>query len=419
MVGRHMARVAAAAAVVLGLTGSAQAATTTYPDGGSGFGADLEGWTGSNQSCTGGGALVCETQTVRDPAVGNPGGALATNVQVLANAVGVVVGTGTWTSPTFTIPGDAPVGNATLSFDRSFTAGGLLALQPESEVVATLLDVTAGTSTELLTQTLDDGDSAYAIASAGVPDGVMVAGHSYRLRLVSTTTTALASVGVLGTASTRYDNVGLVVRSGVGQGTSPNVDALREPLSDAAIAALIRRLSVDAAFGTGPGGTYVPAASCTIVGTAGNDRIVGTGGNDVICGRGGRDVIVGGGGRDVIDGGNGSDRARGGARGDVLLGLRGKDRLNGGAGDDRLGGGSGNDRLWGGGGNDRMSGRGGNDRVAGGAGADLLRTRDGVRDLVYGGPGRDVGRVDRRLAGATRESTRRRSDRVRRVERVT
>jgi Ca2+-binding RTX toxin-like protein len=33
----------------------------------------------------------------------------------------------------------------------------------------------------------------------------------------------------------------------------------------------------------------------------------------------------------------------------------------------------------------------------GGAGADLLNARDGRRDVVVGGPGRDRARVDRRL----------------------
>jgi Ca2+-binding RTX toxin-like protein len=247
----------------------------------------------------------------------------------------------------------------------------------------------------------------------------MVAGHTFRLRLATTTTTTLASVGVLGTASTRYDNVSLAVQTGTAvPGSSPEVVALKRPLSDAAVAALIRRLGIDAAFGTGPGGTFVPDASCTIVGTRGNDRIVATGGNDVICGRGGRDVIVGGGGRDVIDGGNGADRARGGAGGDLLLGLRGNDRLFGGGGADRLGGGSGSDRLAGGAGADRLTGRAGSDRLAGGSGRDRLRARDGRRDVVHGGPGRDVAAVDRVGGASLRGKSRGRADRVVRVERI-
>src|SRR5947208_2059678 len=46
-------------------------------------------------------------------------------------------------------------------------------------------------------------------------------------------------------------------------------------------------------------------ASCTIVGTPGDDILQGTPGNDVICGLGGNDSIAGYGGADVLKGGPG------------------------------------------------------------------------------------------------------------------
>jgi Tol biopolymer transport system component len=91
---------------------------------------------------------------------------------------------------------------------------------------------------------------------------------------------------------------------------------------------------------------------CTITGTAGNDILRGTAGDDVICGLGGDDVIAGGGGDDQILGGGGDDAITGGA---------GQDTLNGGAGND------------------------------------LLNGRDGSRDVLDGGAGRDSGRWDARL----------------------
>jgi hemolysin type calcium-binding protein len=99
---------------------------------------------------------------------------------------------------------------------------------------------------------------------------------------------------------------------------------------------------------------------CTIYGTAGADTLFGTPGRDVICGLGGNDHVHGGRGAEVLygDGGN--------------------DELEAHTGNDRLIGGSGRDRL------------------VGGFGRDDLRSRDGVRDTVLGGRGRDKARRDKR-----------------------
>ena len=91
---------------------------------------------------------------------------------------------------------------------------------------------------------------------------------------------------------------------------------------------------------------------CTIVGTNGRDRLVGTRQRDVICGLGGDDVLVGREGDDVLLGGSGADYLAPGA---------------------------------------------GRDRVVAGPGNDFVGARDGRADRVYGGPGADRARVDRRL----------------------
>jgi Ca2+-binding RTX toxin-like protein len=80
---------------------------------------------------------------------------------------------------------------------------------------------------------------------------------------------------------------------------------------------------------------------------------------------------------------------------DRLLGLGGDDRLMGAAGNDLLVGGRGRDRLVGGPGADQLVGGPGRDTSDGGAGADVLRMRDGVRDVVRCGAGRDRATVDR------------------------
>ena len=77
----------------------------------------------------------------------------------------------------------------------------------------------------------------------------------------------------------------------------------------------------------------------------------------------------------------------GGSRADTLLGTPRADVLRGFAGPDVLVGGRGPDRLVGG---------AGRDRLIGGPGDDDLRARDGVRDVVSCGPGRDRAVVDAR-----------------------
>lgn len=121
-------------------------------------------------------------------------------------------------------------------------------------------------------------------------------------------------------------------------------------------------------------------------GTAFGDRLVGRGGRDLLEGDGGPDCLEGGTGADVLDGGEGDDRLSGGA---------GNDRLYGDAGNDRLEGGSGRDTLSGGPGDDLLIPGAGADRVAAGTGNDTVSARDGARDVIDCGPGRDTATVDR------------------------
>jgi Subtilase family/RTX calcium-binding nonapeptide repeat (4 copies)/Domain of unknown function DUF11 len=85
----------------------------------------------------------------------------------------------------------------------------------------------------------------------------------------------------------------------------------------------------------------------------------------------------------------------GGARADRLAGTAGPDVLRGNGGNDVLRGLAGNDRLLGGSGNDRVVGGAGVDVLDGGRGADVLESRDGRRDTVRCGPGRDRVLADR------------------------
>jgi hypothetical protein len=97
---------------------------------------------------------------------------------------------------------------------------------------------------------------------------------------------------------------------------------------------------------------------------------------------------------DRLDGGAGGDRIYGRAGGDRIRGRGGNDCLYGGRGNDMLSGGRGNDLLDGGRGSDKLNGGPGTDVMKGGSGRDVIGARDGVRDRISCGPGRDVARVD-------------------------
>lgn len=395
----------------LALAGQAQAVTTSYPAGGSTFDGDAQGWVSAGETCE---PAICTTTNAYDSAEGNPPGSLATSVNVTVNALQTFTGTGTWISPAFQVSAPDPVTGATFSLDRRLDDSGLVDLEPQSTIVVSLVDESAGTTIPLVTDELTTANSEFAPLIATLAPGGFVDGHSYRLRIATATTSSLA--GVNGQADTRFDNVALAVTTAPGGagtgdddgGNSPGVTVVRGPYSDVEIGDIVNRFDLDADTGTGRDGSLIPMALCTIVGTSGPDRINGTAGNDVICGLGGDDEITGAGRRDAIDGADGHDRLSGGIGSDLLLGLRGlagKDRINGGPGDDRLDGGAGNDVLRGFAGHDRLIGRGGHDRLfggsgrdrfAGGAGVDRIDARDAARDIVKGGPGRDRAVADRR-----------------------
>jgi Ca2+-binding RTX toxin-like protein len=171
-------------------------------------------------------------------------------------------------------------------------------------------------------------------------------------------------------------------------------------------------------------GETLKAGSCTnrSVGTDNADRIDGTLAGDEIFGFAGDDTIRSFAGRDCVDGQTGSDRLYGGDDNDKvigssgndrifgqdgrddLFGSSGRDRLSGGFDNDMLAGGSGNDDMLGGSGNDRIFGESGNDRIVGGGGRnivdagrgdDSIEARNGERDRIICGSGRDRVHADR------------------------
>jgi len=125
-----------------------------------------------------------------------------------------------------------------------------------------------------------------------------------------------------------------------------------------------------------------------LYGNAGNDVLDGEDGNDTIEGNTGNDLLRGGSGDDSLIGGSDHDSLYGGEGDDKLNGQRGNDELYGGIGADTLTGGSGDDLLDGGLNDDRMLGNDGDDTMRGDDGDDELHGHDGD-DLIGGGDGND------------------------------
>jgi hypothetical protein len=132
----------------------------------------------------------------------------------------------------------------------------------------------------------------------------------------------------------------------------------------------------------------------TIRGGPNHDQLSGTNNADYIKGNGGADDIDGKKGNDTISGGKGNDSMRGGRGGDSV------------------GGGPASDVAWGNQGRDTLladievknprsrqaaKAKGGRkpNKLLGAKGNDTFRARNGKRDIIRGGPGRDKAYVDR------------------------
>ena len=124
---------------------------------------------------------------------------------------------------------------------------------------------------------------------------------------------------------------------------------------------------------------------CVLQLPAGGHKLLGSAGDDVLYGSGGADLLLGEGGADLIWGYSGNDRIAGGA---------GSDAIDAGSGNDTVYGGDGPDGLFGRAGNDRLTGGPDTDKIVGGPGNDVILARDGARDTIACGPGRDRVQAD-------------------------
>lgn len=190
----------------------AQAATDVYPAGKGTFSGGPQGWMTTAAGCNLG-APLCTADSGYDAANGNPAGSYAANTTVALNLLTLFKSTVTVQSPDFTV---GTAGEATLHLDRQLVGGALIDLAPEVAYTVDLLDRTAGTETEVMTETL-----AVNPDFVGKDHAVSVkAGHTYAIAITAVTSSSVAGAGLLGgTTSFRLDNVSLSVQTSGGSGS--------------------------------------------------------------------------------------------------------------------------------------------------------------------------------------------------------
>jgi hypothetical protein len=206
-----LACVTAAAFCVI--AGSAQAATTVYPAGGSDFSGSAQGWQVTTATCTV--PVLCTAEGGYDGTVGNPAGSVAARASIVLNLVGTIKATVTAESPAFKVTG---AGTSTLHLDRMFDQGSLVDLAPQAQYSVALIDKTAGTQSTPIEEAV-----AGATTFAGEDAATSVkAGHTYALSITTTISSTVAATGLLaGSTSLYFDNVALSVQDDNG-GTGGN-----------------------------------------------------------------------------------------------------------------------------------------------------------------------------------------------------
>ena len=181
-----------------------QASAATYPGAGSGFTGSAEGWKAASKCqllSTLELPLLCTASGAYDASAGAPAGSFAAHTNIPLNLIGAFKSEVVAESPSFTaVEGGAGL----LSLSRAFAPGGLISLNPQYLYTATLVDVTAKSNQKVVTETLE-GEVPFATKSGAL---TLVKGDEYKIEIKATTSSSVASIGLLaGEAVGRFDNV--------------------------------------------------------------------------------------------------------------------------------------------------------------------------------------------------------------------
>jgi hypothetical protein len=188
-----------------------QASAAVYPGGGSTFTGSAEGWT-VEAKCPTIPAPLCVASGAYDATGGNPSGSLADKTEIAVGLLGLFAAEAVETSPSFTA---TESGAGSLSLERQFEDAELASLTPRVEYTANLVDKSNGTKQKAVAETVE-GASGFVPKSGPV---ALVAGHSYVIEIDATTKSNVGSVGLLGSATFRLDNVSVSGPGGAGGGS--------------------------------------------------------------------------------------------------------------------------------------------------------------------------------------------------------
>src|SRR3954470_24807558 len=197
-----------------GAVAAADGTVPQYPTaGGSTFATGLDGWKpAENAGCTAAGLPADGFCSVTNERVDDHQGSLQTTFTSLANAANAADGTGGFSSPDFSVPADANNGRATLTLDRRLTSDGPpLDGAPVADLAVDLVDATDPQSeqrTTVLDRSLDSTDTAWTGEDVALPDGTVLAGHTYRLETRARLSTEQAQA-LEGSVAVGIDDVGL------------------------------------------------------------------------------------------------------------------------------------------------------------------------------------------------------------------
>jgi hypothetical protein len=208
--GAALAVCCAATAAACLVAAPAQAATNVYPAGGGTFSGGAQGWQVTSASCNV--AAGCTAEGGYDGSDGNPPGSFAANTTIALNVLTLFKSTVAVQSPDFTVGSG---GNGTLHLDRQFVSGSLVNLAPQATYSVTLLDRTAGTRSEPLTETMKEASPGFVGKDAAV---TVKAGHTYAISIATETSSTVVGASPTGTTSVRFDNVALTVQANGGSG---------------------------------------------------------------------------------------------------------------------------------------------------------------------------------------------------------
>jgi Tol biopolymer transport system component len=277
---------------------------------------------------------------------------------------------------TFPFPVGSRDQNPTVSADGSrLLFGGIRQLA--SDIFA--LPGTGGLDPTNLTQAPEAGNDHPSIA----PDGGEIAYHRLsggRLQIFAMSPTGTDPINLTNSTATdqepAYSPDGRKIVFTSNRNGRPEIFTMNRDASD------LTRLTTRSPGSADGVPDWGPRASAT----AAADVLHGTAARNTLCGRGRGDTLFGLAGNDTLLGD--------GCRAPGSAGRNGSAAAK--AGGDRLFGGRGNDKLFAAGGGDRLDGGPGRDLLQGGAGPDRFDARDGRRDTIRCGGGRDVVRADAR-----------------------